>query len=605
MSVRARLLVIIAVVAMVPLVASAWTTLAGHQRAYDGALTELYAQTADHGAAVVDARVRIARQSIAPLAATIPWGTLDADERAGALRLVYEQDDDVSVVSMLDERGRSVGASEWVAPEAAEGSPHPPLTIAGLQAFSRSLAELWKSKAEVARTVATDGAPVLPLTFSIDPASGSAAAREQPPRGWLLAVGWSLRQTCAALGNAMPDGARARVIAGGVVLCGTPLAGGPPGTGERTSRYQAADGDVLAAASGVASVPGWTVVVERPAAAALAPSDALRRQAYTFIGVAALLALIAGLVLARGILRPLAGLTATARAVANRDFERRAPATRTDELGDLARAFNSMLDEIAGWNRELNNRVGARTRELRAAQDALLESRKLAAMASLGAGVAHELNNPLTSVLALCQVALQKARAGNEDPRRIELLATMEEECQRMREIVAKMQRLTTDYRNDGVAPVVAGDLFRDVIAARRDALAGITVEIDLAADLPRVLGHRGHLTEALEQLVDNAVTAMRGRPARKLRFVASSIEDELVKLAVADTGGGIPAAFIDKVFEPFSTTKSDWQRPGLGLATVHRIVDSHRGTIRVERSSAEGTEIVMYLPAVKIAHLA
>ena len=77
-------------------------------------------------------------------------------------------------------------------------------------------------------------------------------------------------------------------------------------------------------------------------------------------------------------------------------------------------------------------------------------------MASLGAGVAHELNNPLTSVLALCQVALQKARTGNEDPRRIELLATMEEECQRMREIVAKMQRLTTDYRNDGFAPVVA-----------------------------------------------------------------------------------------------------------------------------------------------------
>jgi C4-dicarboxylate-specific signal transduction histidine kinase len=166
------------------------------------------------------------------------------------------------------------------------------------------------------------------------------------------------------------------------------------------------------------------------------------------------------------------------------------------------------------------------------------------------------------------------------------------------------MQQHNAAFRGEGFGPVALGPLIADTLATRRAALDGVAVRTEVSAELPHVLGHRGHLADAIGQLLDNAVAAMRDRPERTVVIAAASIEGELLKVSVTDTGTGIPPEFVAKVFEPFATTKADWRRPGLGLAIVQRIVDAHKGTIRVERTSPEGTAIAMYLPAARGAHM-
>src|SRR5207253_7932873 len=113
-------------------------------------------------------------------------------------------------------------------------------------------------------------------------------------------------------------------------------------------------------------------------------------------------------------------------------------AGRGDELGDLARAFNAMAAEIERWNRELAQRVEEKTREAREAQDLLLRAQKLAAVGQLGAGVAHEVNNPLAGLLGQVQLLLMQEPA---DSGRRKKLETIETEAKRIREIVQRLQR--------------------------------------------------------------------------------------------------------------------------------------------------------------------
>src|SRR5262249_37019564 len=141
---------------------------------------------------------------------------------------------------------------------------------------------------------------------------------------------------------------------------------------------------------------------------------------YFWLGASIAFAVIVGIFFARGISRPVNLLAQGARRIAQGDFDHKIKALARDEIGLLSEAFNSMgtelqrsLERIAAqnreleqWNAELQKRVEQRTRELREAQDQLLLSKKLAAVGELGAGVAHEINNPLAGVLGVIQLLI-------------------------------------------------------------------------------------------------------------------------------------------------------------------------------------------------------
>ncbi|HKU42192.1 MAG TPA: ATP-binding protein, partial [Polyangiales bacterium] len=435
---------------------------------------------------------------------------------------------------------------------------------------------------------------------------------------WFVHVAISLLDTCTELGAKRPQGTAVHLVdVRGRFVCkpdallhsADPSVARPVSGVRAGIRYERADGEAMLAA--VARAPwGFQVIAEQSERDAFAASRQIRDESAFSIAAGALAAILAGLLLARGIHGPVQQLAHGAEQVARGEFNHRLPESGNDELAELSRTFNRMSQEIEkrdreirAWNEELRQRVEQRTSELKQAQAALLESRKIAALASLGAGVAHEINNPLTGVIGLTQLLKSKLR----DPKESELLGAVEREALRIRDIVQRMQVLSHVQEQRGYATLAPDALVDRLLEGKRAELeaASIALERPSSAPAARVRGNAGELEQALHELLDNALKAMRGRTG-KLRIASELLEDELYKLSIADSGHGIAPENLERVFEPFFTTKSDWQGKGLGLTLAYRVIEAHAGTIRLQSALGEGTTVTITLPlARRDSHLA
>jgi signal transduction histidine kinase len=269
----------------------------------------------------------------------------------------------------------------------------------------------------------------------------------------------------------------------------------------------------------------------------------------------------------------------------------------------MAGELQKKESEIRAWNAELQARVDARTAELKEAQEQLLQSRKLGAIATLSAGIAHEINNPLMGVLGTAQVML--GRSDQLDARTAKRLATIEREALRIRDVVENMQGLAQSSMRDAIRVDMASIV--DAVARSRApqlASAGVQVVRSIDGDIPDVMGNAGQLEHAIAHLVDNSIRAMAS--GGTLRLAVRCIEGELVTVDVEDSGCGIAPELLDRIFEPFFTTKDNWRGLGLGLALAHRIVEVHNGRLRASSKLGQGTTMTITLPTARRgAHLA
>jgi len=235
--------------------------------------------------------------------------------------------------------------------------------------------------------------------------------------------------------------------------------------------------------------------------------------------------------------------------------------------------------------------------ELKQLQAELVQAAKMSSLGRLAAGVAHELNNPLGSILLYSDLVLEDTPP--DDPRRANL-AKIAHEATRCRRIVRGL--LDFGRAPEGTAAPVDVNA---VLAAALDVLAGQemfhNVEVDwrLAEELPVVLGDAGQLQQAFTNLVLNAVEAMEGRGRLTLATTACPAGDGVV-VTVSDTGCGIPAENLEHLFEPFFTTREDGT--GLGLAITYGIVERHGGSIEVSSKPGEGTSFRVTVRSMKEA---
>jgi two-component system, NtrC family, sensor kinase len=618
MSVRIKLLVILTFVALVPLSLFAYTTLGLHQDALRRKISEVHARSAKYGATLVEANLERAVLSLRPTIETsIDWSALSRQELEGALWLLHGQLPIIDYVALLDSSGRL----QVEAHERAQGSLPPNTTLLQLLTARLDLKRVLDRQLARGSAVRVSGDSktselLLPVGFRVQAASGPA----------VLLLGISLAQACDELMRDRMEGVTVMLTEGSQrTLCEY------PGTkqdrpldralaeqlnlGQRTSlQYVSADGtEMLAAAA--ATVWGFRVVVAQPQTDAFAATVRMRRESLLWLAIGAIAALGAGLFLARGITHPLSRLSRGAELVAQGDFGVRLRVDGGDELSAVTHSFNRMCGEIEardreirGWNEELRARVEQKTGELKDAQDALLESRKLAAMSALAAGVAHEINNPLTGVIGLTQILLSRNRKRTGTEGDAELLQSVEREALRVRDIVSKMQLLSEAREAGGYSELRPLDWVRDALSERKAALtaAEITVEEHFANDLPVMLGDHAQLVHVMCELLDNATKALRSRPRKLLRVELDTLDGELLRLRVSDEGRGIAPEHLEQVFEPFFTTKEDWQGQGLGLAVAYRIIEAHHGSIKIDSKLGEGTLVTVLLPAKRRgAHLA
>jgi two-component system, NtrC family, sensor kinase len=226
----------------------------------------------------------------------------------------------------------------------------------------------------------------------------------------------------------------------------------------------------------------------------------------------------------------------------------------------------------------------------------LMESDRLAAVGELVAGVAHEVNNPLSSISAFAQLLLRETTF---TPSQRESIEVIRAETMRASQVVKDLlafARRSEPHR----APLDVNGVVARTVRMRQYQFseASVNVETDLAEDLPSVMGDARQLQQVCLNLLTNAVQAMAPRGGGNLR-VRSYAADGVVRLDVSDSGLGIPAAVRAHIFEPFFTTKKEGEGTGLGLSVSYGIITAHGGSIEVVETSAVGTTFRVTLPAV------
>ncbi len=257
-------------------------------------------------------------------------------------------------------------------------------------------------------------------------------------------------------------------------------------------------------------------------------------------------------------------------------------------------------------NRELFEQLQRAYEELRQKSEALIQQEKMSAIGTLAAGVAHELNNPLTAVVGFAQLVSEKLRSNRpanwsdtEYERVAQAIENLVQGAHRARDIVSSLLRFARTSRPDARSLVDINQILRDAFVFTEHLLLrhGITLVKQLAPDLPPVWGNAARLQHVFTNLLINAQQATpNGGTVRVL--TEPSEEPKGVWIHVEDTGHGIPPEDLEKIFEPFYTRKAEGT--GLGLSIAKQIVEEHGGEIRVFSKVGQGTRFSVFLPATE-----
>ena len=341
----------------------------------------------------------------------------------------------------------------------------------------------------------------------------------------------------------------------------------------------------------------------------------IRRNTLTIValslGFVLLAAVLVSLLVQRTVYGPLADLRGGAARLAAGDLEQPIPVRSHDEFGQLANAFNSMMRalrssrvELEEWGHTLEQKVEEATRELHQAQAEAARGEKLASVGLLAAGIAHELNNPLTGVLTFSTLVRKQMPDGSPEAEDLDLVIQETRRC-------ASIIRRLLDFAREKAPEKNFADLNRliektvDLVSEPARA-ADIEILLDLDDALPAVWMDENLVEQVIMNMLVNAQHAIEGggrisirtRQRPDYRRNASSAEPvAMAEVTIRDTGCGIAQENLQKIFDPFFTTKGVGKGTGLGLSVSHGTIEAHGGSIEVDSTVGEGTEFRIYLP--------
>ena len=317
----------------------------------------------------------------------------------------------------------------------------------------------------------------------------------------------------------------------------------------------------------------------------------LERLSVFLVPIMALLLLGMWYLLSHRVVRPLEQLEDVATAVSQGDYSRRLEDAREDEVGHVMASFNRMMSLVEGYRDELEDRVVEKTKEIEQKTRELMLGQRLAATGQLAAGIAHEINNPLAGMI---NVVKRLERSDLKPEQRAAYLEILEEGMERIGSIV--QQLLAVSPRK--VTPSLV-DVHKELerVVALTDHKAGqkgVTIVTDLAEEAPPILGECNEIGQIFLNLVINAIDASHEGGRVDIRTTSAS--DRLV-CTIEDYGVGMPPEVAERAFDMFFTTKEVGEGTGIGLATVHHLVEAHGGTLELRSAVGEGTQVTVRFP--------
>ena len=352
-----------------------------------------------------------------------------------------------------------------------------------------------------------------------------------------------------------------------------------------TREYVASGTAMLAAYSPVGSLGLWAIV-QIPKARAFEAAHRLVVRSLAIAGVVCAAAVALVFVFASSITRSLVGLTRATEQIGRGQFDIQVPVTGGDEIGALGARFKRMTEELA-----------ARETALKEANKRLVEAEKMTALGQLGAGIAHEVKNPMTSIRGYAQMGLRKVPP--DSPLR-EYFVTIEKETGRSLEILKNLLKFSRQETAE-MSLIDLNAVVSDTVKLVMHQLSMRKVDVvpDLSEEPIQVVGNANQIEQVVLNLMMNAGDAMEkgGRVTVSTDEVSGQ-----ARIRVADTGSGIPPDVLGRIFDPFFTTKPVGKGTGLGLSVSYGIVKEHKGEITVQSKVGAGTTFTILIPVTKTA---
>jgi two-component system NtrC family sensor kinase len=329
------------------------------------------------------------------------------------------------------------------------------------------------------------------------------------------------------------------------------------------------------------------------------------------LGFLVLAALLVNTLVQRIVYRPIGDLKEGSERLAEGDLVHPIPVRSGDELGQLAESFNSMTErlrqsreELEGWGHTLEHKVEEAMQELRLAQAEAARGEKLASVGLLAAGIAHELNNPLTGVLTFTHLVRKQLPDGSPEAEDLDLVIQETKRC-------ATIIRRLLDFAREKAPEKGYSDLNQLIqdtthLISQSAQVSDIDILLDLDESLPTVWVDEDLVKQVIMNMLVNAQHAIESggritiRTRASMRRAGSEDKGEptpMAEITIADTGCGISEENLQRIFDPFFTTKGVGKGTGLGLAVSHGTIAAHGGTVEVDSQVGVGTEFRIYLP--------
>lgn len=296
-------------------------------------------------------------------------------------------------------------------------------------------------------------------------------------------------------------------------------------------------------------------------------------------------------VLIRKITRPLRDLRDSAEAVGRGDFSRRVEVESRDECGELAAVFNQMTENLKTSQSEVQQAM----QSLKDTQSQLIQTEKLSAMGKFVAGIAHELNNPLTGVIGFSQMLQESGISEKQEG----LLNRIIGSAERCRKIVQSLLSFSRRYKPERKL-VDVNDLLESALEILNYELttSNLNVLKDLSPDLPEIMMDPHQIRQVFLNIISNAIQAAEERQDGRLQISTQRKHDQ-IRIRFQDNGKGISAEDLPNIFNPFFTTKPVGSGTGLGLSLAYGIVHEHGGTITAESQPEHGATFTIDLPVI------
>lgn len=366
---------------------------------------------------------------------------------------------------------------------------------------------------------------------------------------------------------------------------------------------------VLAAFAEVTEL-GWVVYIQRSVSVAYQASDDMLKRTWRMMLIVTVFVLFLGYAVSLVITQPIQALREAAIKLGEGDFDYLPDLSMpNDEIGELAHTFMQMSeslkvktaeimtakDELERLNRSLENRVEARTRELKSAQDELIKKERLAAIGQMASVVGHEIRNPLAVINnSIYFIKTKNNAVPAPDPKVAKHISIIESEIRQANGIIDEILGFArTRELNPKIMHI---NSYLEDLTMSFPVPPHVELVKSLAPENPVVSIDPDEMAQAIRNLIKNGIEVM---PEHGKVYVRSEVVDPgTVRVDVEDTGPGIPKETLEKIFAPFFTTKA--RGTGLGLAVVKKVADRHKGRVEVTSVVGQGTCFRIFLPIVQ-----